>query len=1017
MPLNKQAVPINFSQGIETKSDPYQIAIGAFRRLHNSIFDVTNRLTKRNGYANITALPVSNQTTLTTLNDNLIATGTDLYAYSKDLEDWLNQGTVQPVQLATQPLVRISSSQESPDAAVSSTGLTCTVYVDDGAAYYQITDNSTGQQIVNRTALPATATNPRVFLLNKYFVITFVTTGTPTLKFIGIPIANPRSPRAATTISASMASATAGYDGYVADNILFIAYGATGTAVKVLYISSALVVSPEATIATATADLMSVTADLSIQRVYVSYWDSVTGDGYTARFNYILGQGMAATRFITNTALSTLTSAAQNGTATIIYQVDNDYTYQDAGGDDIRSDYIGSVVVTPPTSGTGTGTVGTPAVVLRSVGLASKPFISDETIYMMAVYGCIEQDEPLDNSNQSTCFLINSSGDIFMRLAATNAGGYAKSQVLPTVTIADDSFSVPYLVADFLTTVNKGTDLPAGTPVNSIYTQYGVNLATFTINSSNQYSSEIAGALHLTGGQLWEYDSVLPVEHGFHVYPENVVVTTDASGGLITAQTYFYSFTYEWTDNKGMLHRSAPSIPTKIVTTGSTSTNTINVPTLRLTYKTGDNPVRIVGYRWSTAQQVYYQFTSVTDPYLNDTTADSIEIEDTLADSAILGNAILYTTGGVVENTAAPPSVASTLFDNRLWLIDAENRNLLWYSKQVIQNAPVEMSDLLTLYVAPTSGAQGSTGDMYAISAMDDKMLIFKKNAVYYINGNGPDNTGSNSTYSAPVFITSTVGTDNPDSVVMTPIGTMFQSDKGIWLLKRDLSTVYIGDRVEAYNDLRVKSADTIPGTNQVRFVTENNITLMYDYYQNQWATHSNISAISACLYQGMHTYLNSYGQVFQEEAGRYTDGSTPVLMSLTTSWINVAGLQGYERFYFANLLGTYHTPFKLNMQIAYDYNASSSQATLITPDNYSAPWGGEALWGSGGNWGGPGNVFSARFFPTKQKCEAFQVTISEVYDASLGVAPGEGLSLSGLALVVGVKKGYRTQSAKKSFG
>jgi hypothetical protein len=593
---------------------------------------------------------------------------------------------------------------------------------------------------------------------------------------------------------------------------------------------------------------------------------------------------------------------------------------------------------------------------------------------------------------------------------------------------------VPYLANDFLASVNKGTNLPSGTPNNAIYTQTGVNLAKFGINTSGQHSSEIASALHLTGGQLWEYDGVKPVEHNFQVWIPNPTTTTNGSIGTATgagnlvADTYYYQFCYEWTDNAGNLHRSAPSVPIYITTSTASSTNTMYVPTLRLTYKqpfvapsdpTATNPVRIVGYRWSVLQQVYYQFTSLTSPVLNDPTVDYVTIVDTIASSAILGNTLLYTTGGVVENIAAPASIASCLYKNRLFLIDAEDQNLLWFSKQVIENTPVEMSDAFTLYIAPTTGAQGSTGPMTAISAMDDKLIMFKKDAIYYLTGTGPDNTGAQNDFSDPIYITASVGCANPSSIVLMPNGLMFQSDKGIWLLGRDLSTNYIGAPVEAYNSNVVMSAQAIPGTNQVRFVLDNNVTLMYDYYFNQWGTFTNIGAISSTLYQGLDTYLNSYGQVLQETAGAYIDGSVPVLMSFTTSWINVAGLQGYERFYFANLLGTYYSPFKLNCQLAYDYNASPVQATLVTPDNQSPAWGGEAQWGSGAPWGGSqsANVFSARLFPQKQKCQSFQVQVNEVYDPSFGQPAGQGLSLSGLLLTVGIKRGSRTQSASKSFG
>jgi hypothetical protein len=539
----------------------------------------------------------------------------------------------------------------------------------------------------------------------------------------------------------------------------------------------------------------------------------------------------------------------------------------------------------------------------------------------------------------------------------------------------------------------------------------------FQINSINQHSSEIAGALHLTGGQLWEYDSVKPVEHGFQVWPEEVQVNTTTGAGNITAGNYFYQFTYEWTDAQGNLHRSSPSIPISIVTTTTSSTNTLYVPTLRLTYKIAPNPVRIVGYRWSAAQQVYYQFTSLTSPIINDTTVDYVVITDTLADSAILGNNIIYTTGGVVENIAAPASIASALYKNRLFLIDAEDQNLLWFSKQVIENTPVEMSDLFTIYVAPTTGSQGSTGPMTALSALDDKLIIFKKDAIYYVTGNGPDNTGANNDFSDPIYVTSSVGCANPDSIVLMPNGLMFQSDKGIWLLGRDLSTNYIGAPVEQYNSSLVQSAQAIPGTNQVRFILDSGITLMYDYFFAQWGTFTNLNAISATLYQGLHTYLNKFGQIYQEADGTYVDGSVPVLMSLTTSWLNMVGLRGYERFYFMFLLGTYYTPFKLNMQLSYDYDSNNKHSVVVSPDNYSPAWGSDALWGSSTLWGGPGNVFQARVFPQTQKCQTFQITINEIYDSTLGVSPGQGLSLSGMNIVIGLKKGYSTQKASRSFG
>lgn len=1014
MALQKTAIPINFSRGLDKKTDPFQVQVGNFLSLTNSVFTTTGRLTKRNGFANITDLPNTDQTTLTTLNDNLIATGSNLYAYSNIAQEWINKGQVQPVRLNVQSMIRNSDSQVSPDSATTANGLTVLVYKDsDGNSYYQISDANTGEQIVSRQELSPGAVSGRTFILGIYFIVTFIASiaGTPHLQYIAIPINNVTNPSPIVDFSTNVGDINSGYDGIVYASSLYLAWEGVGSVVNIATLTPGLISTSPVVIPASDADLMSVVSDIVNNRIYVSFWDSSGNNGYSASFDSVLNPIMTKTQIITATDISELTSIIMDDLLYVFYENVNVYAFP--GG--AESDFVSSVIVTPPAT-VGVGTVSAPVVVLRSVGLASKAFLLNGIIYLLVVYGDTDQSPSTDDSNESTYFLIDNTGAIIMRLAATNAGGYEASQVLPNVTNVLGTLYVPYIITDFLTTVNKGTNLPAGTPVNAIYTQTGINLAVFNITNSNQQSSEIADALHLTGGQLWEYDGVKPVEHGFHIYPENIVAVITA-GGTLTNQQYFYAFTYEWTDNQGMLHRSAPSIPLPFNPGAASQQATIYVPTLRLTDKIAPNPVRIVGYRWSTAQQIYYQFTSVTSPVLNDTSVDYVTIIDTASDASILGNTILYTTGGVLENIAAPPSSDSALFNNRLWLIDAEDPNLLWFSKQVIENVPVEMSDLLTLFVAPTTGSQGSTGPMKCISAMDDKLIIFKPNAIYYVNGIGPDNTGANSGYSDAIFITATVGSSNPNSIVLIPNGIMFQSDKGIWLLGRDLSTQYIGAPVESFNSNTVMSAEAIPGTNEVRFVLDNGVTLMYDYYFDQWATHTNIKAISATLYQGRHTYLNSLAKVFQEAPGTYTDGSVPVLISFTTSWINLAGLQGFERFYFGFLLGMYYSPFKLNVGLAYDYNASYTHNIVITPDNATSNWGEEALWGSGGPWGGPGNVFRARLFPDKQKCESFQITVQEVYDSTLGVVPGQGLSLSGLNLIAGVKRGFRTQRASKSFG
>jgi hypothetical protein len=1072
--LNKQSLPVPFGQGVQTKKDPKQLQPGAMFDLRNAIFNTEGLLQKRNGFGRLTQINDSTVNTITTFKSGLTAIGESLHSYIPEIDTWYNKGSLSPVQTQVGTLVRSSSSQSSQDVAITDEGLACAVWIDsDGTSKYQIVDTVTSQIVVSMTDLPETATVPRTFVLGRYFIVTYLVTVTAAthLQFIAIPIRMPTSPLAAQDVATTVSSLTAGYDGYVVNNGLYLAWDSStgGGAVHVGWIDSTLLVRTPNTsdLVGYEADYVSVTADASPSSpvIWVTFWDPGDNTAYTwACASNTLVEILAPTSLGVNAALNGLTSYANDAVLTVLYQTENEYPST------VRSDYVASITCTQA------GSVGTPVGVARGVGLASKAFAINDRIMFMAAYS---------GAYQPTNFLIDVDGVVLAKLAYSNAGGYPVNQVLPQASVNGTAAQIGYLYKATLTPVAKNQQLNTSTP--GIYTQTAINLVSWDINAVPMRPVETGENLNLSGGFLWAYDGVAPVEQGFHLYPEDIETRTaipftgDASGSddLITnisdmtgievgmkisspdfvlnttvlavgpgnqiqvaatvgpygpsarfqanstadgpsAQQYYYAVTYEWTDAQGNLHRSAPSIPVGVTQAGGPPTANIilAVPTLRLTEKLSPNPVRVVVYRWSAAQQTYYQVSSITSPLLNDPSVDVVYFVDVYQDADILGNQILYTTGGIVENIAAPASADLTLYKDRLFLINAENRNQIWYSKQIIANSPVEMSDLFTFYVAPTSGAQGSTGPCTVLAAMDDKLIIFKADAPYYMTGDGPDNTGANNDFSTPTYIASSVGCSNPRSVILIPSGLMFQSSKGIWLLGRDLSCTYIGAPVERYNDAEVLSVVSVPSTNQVRFTLDNGVTLMYDYYYNQWGVFSNIPAISSTLYEGLHTYVDSQGRLFQETPGLYLDGSSPVLMSFTSAWFNLAGLQGLERAYFFQMLGQYITPHKLSIGIAYDYNPAIAQQTIIEPLNYTPNYGSASgPYGSESPYGGMSDVEQWRIFLNQQKVQAFRVTLDEIYDPSFGVAAGAGFTMSGLNLTVGLKKGYTTLRAAQSVG
>lgn len=1123
----KQTVNINFSQGINTKVDPWQLPMGQFEELENSVFTKYGLLKKRNGYGRLPALTPSGSY-LTTLNDNLVAVGNTVSAYSQSLGNWVTKGHLEPASLSVLPLIRNNVNQTQCDTAISN-NLVCTVYTQTNTTtssvvtsyLFAIADSTNGQNIVEPSAIPALANgsitgSSRVYIIGGYFVIVsqVLVSATTSLQYVSIPIANPvnlvtnlPNVSAAQSVSSDSyvpTSSNPGWDGIAvnndSDHLLVIAHntttGAQGVHVTFLSQQEIATNSPSTAIKTFNnaayiGSLVSICVDETVNPniFYVSFWNSSTSNGYTLAVyisnNAILTQ-FTPQQIISSVSVSNLASSATDGSCRVYSEVSNNYSYDSA----VPSHFINGVTVSSA------GVVGTPFVVARSIGLASKAFVVNGKSYFLATY---------QSTFQTTYFLINGSSStaaipvIVAKLAYQNGGGYL-ALGLPNISIDDNVASIPYLFKDDVEALNTLND-PQQTTAGGIYSQLGINLVSFTIGTVSIDTVEIANNLHISGGYLSQFDGYLPVEHNFFVFPDSIECTYNATStvtptGTVTSgskvitavssvagvapgmtitgtsipvgaivvlvgtttitisaaatgthvaetitiqgnivakpdgstniNAYFYQVTYEWTDNQGLAYRSAPSIPVSVTTTGAASTGTItvNVPTLRLTQKVA-NPVKIVIYRWSVSTEVYNQVTSIVAPILNDTTIDSISFVDTLPDANVVGNNIIYTTGGVVPDFNAPSFDICTIFDTRVWTVSSEDPNVLFVSKQVIQGTPVEFSSLFTIYVAPNIGTTESTGPIRAVAPLDDKIILFKKNAIYYINGVGPNNLGSTApgcslgNYSQPTFITSVVGCVNQKSIVLTQDGLMFQSDKGIWLLSRDLRTSYIGDKVEEFNSSVVNGSNVIPETNYVIFTLDTGEMLMYDYYVQQWGTFFGASSVSSCIYQGLHTLLDKFGNIFQETPGKYVDGSRPVLMRLTSSWFNVAALQGYERFYDFYILARYLSPHFLVCDVSYDYNESPLDSTLIYPGNFSPSTPGP--FGIPTPFGSPGQKEQWRFHAKQQLCQSFRISIQEVFNAAfqddISGAAGAGFTMSGIACRIGIKKGTRPIPGRNAAG
>lgn len=978
MALQKQQVPISFAEGVDTKTDDKQVLATKLLQLENGIFTKKGQIRKRFGYDILRKSIISEDaditsaTGITTLKTELVLfNGVKLYSYIEASEAWTEKGTSTSATTSSRSIIKNNYQQANQDYGYNN-GLGCYVWKDSvGGVRYSLIDEVSGTFITQNASLSGTGISPRVVGIGQYFFIYYIE-GT-SIKFRYIQISTPTVLTAAIDLSTTVDPVNKIYDVQKVGERVYICYNTNNasSSISIFYQASNKIISNELEFTTEEAvGGISLVADSS-NNIWVSYANS------TQVKYFIVSYGLDVTVLVP-TLIETI-STVRNIASIMTDTTQATFLYEETSS---PANFV------KKNTGTITGTVGSASVFVRSVGLASKFFDYNDEHNITLVHS---------STLQSTYFVYTLNGDIVTKINQNVAGGYTSSSILPTVVeISSGKFVVPTLRKGQLESEN-----------GNLFTSLGVNATIVDFVSLNNFvTAELADSLHIVGGTLQTYDGNTVNESGFNVFPEGVAaVQTDVGAGNIANGTYQVSALYAWTDNLGQIHRSAPSIPVEVVLTSGPDNINVTVPTLRISKK---NNVFIEVYRTEKDGDIFYKVTSDTSLTLNDPTADTIVFKDTISDANLISRAILYTTGGVLENIAPPPSSIIVNWKNRIILKPTEEENVLQYSKIREEGGPVEFCDVLRMPVDPVGG------DISAFGVLDDKLIIFKESQIHMLAGDGPNNLGLQSDFGLPQLITADAGCVDVNSVVQTPVGLMFKSKKGIYLLNRGLSAGYIGAEVEAYNSSRITSAKLISESNQVRFTTEDNLCLVYDYFFNQWSTFTNHESVGATIYQDKFVFVKDNGDVYKEDTS-YTDGSQSIKIKLVSSWLQVGAIEGFQRLYKLVLLGEYKSAHRLKIKVGYDFNTNFTQEVEIDAGDVMnlTTYGEDSPYGSGTPYGGAFPLYQWRIFPKRQKCQSFRVSIEDIFDDTFG----ESFNISAMRLEVGVKQGSNKLATDKSYG
>jgi hypothetical protein len=565
----------------------------------------------------------------------------------------------------------------------------------------------------------------------------------------------------------------------------------------------------------------------------------------------------------------------------------------------------------------------------------------------------------------------------------------------------------------------------------------GVELLALDFSPLKAFETqEISDDLCLSAGVPSYYDGSATGEIGFLMFPDPVSYSILEFGDL--QGTYQYAVCYEWIDNAGNKHQSAPSIQTAV--NPDEQGVMITVPPCTLTNRQqvasgSTHPINTAIYRSQANGTVLFRLTpdAATNTLANVMYDYAIFVdlgEGMQSDAAIGSNSTLYTEGGVLPNFPPPSSRYCVLADQRLWLAGCDNPKQVFYSQQQANGlAPTFCGDTLSFFV-------DDGGPITGLAAMDDSLIIFKDDKIFQLDvvGQGPTAGGTQNQLQAPTRVpTDGVGCINHRSICLTPDGVIFQSSVGIYLLSRNLEVQNIGNPVTdslAANST-ITSAVIHPTKSQVRFtcgnlqlapgVPSHGVTLVNDYINSSWSVDivydpvqqaTSSMAYAATVFNGAYVRASAVtsgsfpcsAATFTETTG-YVDGpllssATFIPTTVTSPWISVADLQGHQLVSHVAALVSVFDRADITLSVATDYNEAFTQV-----GTWPAAQVGQSLVNS--------LMSSLQLHVRDQRSQAFKVKVSDAFAADGSSVTGQGMGLVRVTLRAGAKPGLaRVQPA-----
>ncbi len=514
----------------------------------------------------------------------------------------------------------------------------------------------------------------------------------------------------------------------------------------------------------------------------------------------------------------------------------------------------------------------------------------------------------------------------------------------------------------------------------------------FNLNPDPMPSVQVGRTAIIGGGILGAFDGRF-MEHGFHLIPENLRVdSTSTSGGELADGYYSWQQMWSYIDRNGEQHRSGVSAAIGSQVEGIGNNDSVSLITTQLNITDYDNKgtlANILFYRTLRDGSVYHRLDRINNTVTPTArtflpTTFSLSVDD----SEINQNEIIYTQSGEIPASPPPASVILAARNNRVFLVPMDDREAIWYSKPKVETIAVEFAEEFQLRIP-------KDGPNTALAVLDDKVIVFKENAIYYFAGDGPNALGQGS-FSPIRPVQTDVGCIDRNSVINIGSGVMFKSRRGIYLLNRSLQVQYIGAPVEEWNRYKILDAQLLRDRDQVRFLLEKGRgVLVYDFYHSRWTHFTNHAAADSTMHLGRYHYALPNGKVRRENDG-WVDVSFQIPLRVETPWIKVGGIQNFQRVKRMQVLGNYRSSHTLNCEVYTDYDDSTPVQTRSWTSSESHT---------------PGEPLQYELHLKRQKCQAIKFVFWDTHTSQTH----ESYTLEGISLWVGLKTGLNKLPDRKT--